>query len=250
MIRLDVGNPGQHAWTELVSGFRDNNLLQSWSYGAARVAGSGWRVERVTLFDGEQIVGAAQILIRPLPLVGGGLAWISRGPLWRRTGQEPQRLFLDLVQALRRHYAAGRGFYLRMAPTVNALEWDGPEPRRAAAGFRISEVPGWASAILDLSPPEEALRQGLRQKWRNGLNVAERHDVDVRIDADGTGFDDFLAEYRSFVEDRGFSTSVTAGLLSAIQAELPLAQKMICYLVSHDGEDIGSVLMALYGEGA
>jgi hypothetical protein len=44
--------------------------------------------------------------------------------------------------------------------------------------------PGWASAVIDLSPDLETLRAGLKGKWRGHLNKAERSDLEVRIGED------------------------------------------------------------------
>ena len=55
-------------------------------------------------------------MIRDLPVVGGGLVWINRGPLFNLAAVS----FADLIAALKEVYVNQRGFYLRIAPPFPA----------------------------------------------------------------------------------------------------------------------------------
>ncbi len=248
MAEYAVRAYSQRDWTEILSAFSDLSLIQSWEYGEARAAASGWQVERGVVTDDASVVAAAQVMIRPLPGIGGGLAWISRGPLWRDSGDDRSAEIPPVLAALRRHYVGGRGLYLRIAPpladrhtVVTAI---------GAAGFAATATRGWASATVDLTRSAEELRRGLRQKWRNGLNKAERSAITVEDGFDDALFDGFLREYRTFIDARGFDTSVTPPLLATLQGLLPDERKMICYRGSHRGEALGSALIARSGDRA
>ena len=236
MVNFKVQQFTADAWKNTVSEFEGYSLLQTWEYAEAKSAGGLWTVERGLFTRGGITVGAAQVMIRRLPLVGGGLVWVNRGPLWYSS----KIAFADVIKALKIFYVDDRGFYLRIAPP--ALEVDIAESSGKLAGER-----GWASAVLDLSNPLETLRAGLKVKWRGHLNKAERSELDIQIGTKSE-FTTFLKSHTKFTATRNFDTSVTSEFLLKFQSQLPESQKLCAYLAYHSGELIGSVLMAKYGE--
>jgi len=52
--------------------------LQLWAWGQVKM-GHGWKAERIFAYDDEKIVGAAQVLIRHLPLPFGHLLIFLEG---------------------------------------------------------------------------------------------------------------------------------------------------------------------------
>lgn len=232
-------------WTRLAEGYRDLNLLQTWAYGDAKAATGSWRPERRVLLRAGKPVGVFQALVRSVP--GGGLAWINRGPLWRRSEDgkvEALTTLVAILRAMRREYATKRRLYLRIAPAL-------PEEEAAAvdfsaAGFAAAETPGWASAMLDLSPDLSVLRQRLHQKWRNALNKAERAGLDVRSGSDGAAWDDFLALHRRFAVERA-AIGVDAALIVELQNRLPRTRRLTALVAYGAGEPLAGALLARYG---
>jgi lipid II:glycine glycyltransferase (peptidoglycan interpeptide bridge formation enzyme) len=214
---------GAEEWDRRIARYPDLSLVQTGAYGEARAAQGEWRVERGMIERDGREVAAAQALVRTLPVVGGGLAWIGRGPL----GADAASL-----DAVRRHFVEERGLYLRVAPPVASPIM--------AQGFRATESLGWASAVVDLAQDLTALRAGLEQKWRNGLNKAERSGAVV----ERSSVADFVAEYREFVAARGFATSVTPELLTALDRNMPL----LAYRAHRESVPLGSALIARYGD--
>lgn len=247
MIRLVTRGFPQHEWTHLVSGFYDLSLVQTWEYAEAKTQAASWRVEQAVFVDGERVVGAVQALVRPIPWLQRGLVWINRGPLWRRSKNEDPSLLVAMMEELRRHWVDKQHIYLRIAPPnregevdVNALK---------EIGYRRDDnLEGWASARLDLSLPVEALRNQLQQKWRNCLNKAERLRLTVQTGCDALAFDQFLREYKRMLLDRKYCTSATPVLLSRLQALLPPERKLWVLTAHQNGQSLGAVLIARYGE--
>ena len=115
------------AWDRRVARYGDLSLPQTGAYGAARAEQGAWSVERGIVEREGREAAAAQVLLRALPVVGGGLAWVSRGPL------APDA---EVLAALRRHFVDERGLYLRVAPP-SAVSI-------AASGFRPAGAAGWS----------------------------------------------------------------------------------------------------------
>ncbi|MBT3766073.1 MAG: GNAT family N-acetyltransferase [Rhodospirillaceae bacterium] len=237
MVTFEAQNFSQDTWSDLVSGFDGLSLLQTWEHAEAKAQTGPWGVERgIFKIDGKT-VGAAQAMIRTLPLIGGGLVWINRGPLWH-SADIP---FADLVAALKATYVDQRGFYLRIAPPL-------PGDDSFIPAATLTDEPGWASAMLDLSPSVEDLRQGLKQKWRNGLNKAERSGFEVEEGTDDALFTAFLDAHTEFSDAKGFATSVTPDFLRSLN-DLSLEVGKLYTLVARlDGKVAGSALIARYGD--
>jgi hypothetical protein len=256
MIRFSVKAFDAVGWHAVLADLADQSLPQAWSYGAAKVATGLWRVERGILENDSATVGAAQVLIRDLPGgLPGGLAWVSRGPLWRpdRGGDDRDRLS-DAMAALAKHYVGRHGYYLRMAP---------PAPdgilyaiRVAVAGpVHITPLAGWASAFVNLTQPLNELRAGLAQKWRNAANKAERSGVTVAVTAVAGGgenlrFDNFLSDYADFLTERAIDTTVTPDLLRSIAAHSSREDGLVLLEATQGGECIGWALIARVGDTA
>ena len=244
MIDFAVRDMGRDEWTRLAWEFADLSLMQCWEYAEAKARTGRWRVERGVFLEGGHPVGLVQVLVRPLPAgLPGGLAWINRGPLWRRNGEVGDGALLSaMMKALRLHYAGAKSMYLRLAPplTEDAVGLPG--------GFSPAGTAGWASATLDLMPPVKVLRANLGRKWRGHLNKAERSDLEVRSGDGDEAFADFVAGHRRLIAEGGFATTLTAELLEALQALLPEDRKMTAFLAYADAAPMASVLIARYGD--
>jgi lipid II:glycine glycyltransferase (peptidoglycan interpeptide bridge formation enzyme) len=107
---------------------------------------------------------------------------------------------------------------------------------------------GWASAVLDLSPSIDELRQGLKQKWRNGLNKAERSSFDVKEGSNSGLFHDFIKAHRDFSDIKFFDTGVTPDFLQQLNDTLPADRKVYTLAAFLDGKVAGSALIAHYGD--
>ncbi len=255
MLRLEINPVGQEEWTRLASGFSGLSLMQSWEYAEAKARTGPWRVERGVFTAGGVVAGVVQALVRPLPVVGGGLAWINRGPLFQEKREQGQAaakgdpaLLAAMLRELRAHYVDRRGMVLRLAPAVP----DGfPDPvSTGAVGLKPAGTPGWASAVIDLSPSVEDLRKNLQQKWRNGLSRAEREGLEVR---QGTGddlFRIFLDGHVWLMKVKGFATTVTPELLSVLRSLFRAEGRMETIAAFHEGTAAATALIVRYGDTA
>lgn len=240
MIRYEPAQFGQSEWNAIIASFEPINLMQDWAYGEAKAQTGGWHTERGILSQDNKFVGAAQVLIKSIPVIGGGLAWLNRGPL-HQEGLDVR----ELLTALATHYSLERGLYLRIAPPIGADEFSAVSLKDTP--LQNTDTSGWASAVLDLSTDIEDLRTGLRQNWRNALNKAERGGVTIDAGEDIAFLDGFLDEYRTFLDDRKITTSVSADLLRSLHHLRLPGTKLKCFRARSGNTQLGSVLVARTG---
>ena len=188
------------SWNALVTSFPRPHLLQSWEWGELK-AGFGWRAERTAWRDPEgQPRAASQVLYRTqrIPLLGLrlSLAYCPKGPVldWA-DGAIRRELLAELVRSARQAGA----FLLKIDPEVplslgpaeeaaDAPEIQSDLPGRSltnelqAAGWRRSadRVQFDNTILLDLTPAEEQIMAGMKQKTRYNIRLAQRHGVQVR----------------------------------------------------------------------
>ena len=79
------------------------------------------------------------------------------------------------------------------------------------------------------------------------MRKAESHGIAIRR-GEGTGaFEEFLQRHARFLAERRFETSITVEFARAMQDLLPRDQKLEALLAEKDGEIVGSLLLAKYG---
>jgi hypothetical protein len=175
-------------WNALFSKVEHPHMVQSWAYGEAKQAASGWRTRR-SGFDaggwrtrrlvfkrGDEPVAICQLLDKSLAGVRCA-SRLNRGPLF--LGADPGRdVVRDVFGALRSHWRHLRGA-LVLAPALAV----GPENYGLLAelGFRPRHQAGWCSDRVDLRVDEEQLRKNLASNWRNHLKQAERSGLEITI---------------------------------------------------------------------
>ncbi|MCH7610902.1 MAG: peptidoglycan bridge formation glycyltransferase FemA/FemB family protein [Chloroflexi bacterium] len=147
------------------------HLLQSWSWGELKET-FGWQATRLSWAQSAgPAVAAAQLLIRR---VAGGLAlaYSPKGPIldWRNENLR-SAVFADLVNAPRKEGA----LVLKIDPKVPYGDGLGQDVERGlrATGWRKSQdkVQFRNTLVLDLLQDEEALLQGMKQKWRYNVRL-------------------------------------------------------------------------------
>ncbi len=166
------------AWDDFVAQHTNGHLLQSWSWGAFRDAW-GWHPRRVAVAgpSGDPIAGA-QVLLRPTPL--GPYGYVPRGPVCAPGSPEAGALFAAVRQSV------GRAVAVRYEPawvdgSCDPSDW-GWVPAPTAQPR--------STVVIDLRSSEQDLLDGMQQKWRYNLGLAERRGVSVREggEADLHGF--------------------------------------------------------------
>jgi len=246
---VEVNGCSVDEWRSYAARFRDYNVYQTCAFAQQRAEEMNAECERVLVRRGSVIIGMAQVRIKRLPLMNMGVAYVFRGPSWRRDSASPDD-FRAVVAAMGEAYSACRGLEVRIAPGMTdltdsvshaaALEAAGFSPR---AGQSLERT-----ILLDLTPEPDALRQGLAQKWRNGLNQALRHDVTVETRTDDEAMATFQALYDEMWADKRFETGVRVSSFRQVQAALHADEKLAVSLASHGGAAIAGHVSSCLGD--
>ena len=194
-------------WDAFVERAPYHAFPQLWEWGEVRAMG-GWRPVRLAIGDSREApVAGAQLLLRPLPLIGWNLAYVPRGPIGNLDDPDVRAALLAALRALGR---AERIATVRADPETTPL---------TAYGAALREPP-WRAApkvqppttrIIDLTVGEEALRANLKRKHRQYVNKAERGGVTIERfdgttppDVIGPALADFNRIYQFTAERAGF----------------------------------------------
>jgi len=161
----------------------------------AQVKGwSGWRVTRVLVTDGGQVVAGAQMLIRKSRFLGN-IAYIPKGPVFENFDPRLGQLLL---------------FRLLDVASNNDVRALFVQPAHDDAGFTnelvkagfcqcpVETTPS-ATVIVDLRHDEDAILARMKKGMRNGIRRSQRNGIKVR---EGT-VDDLPMFHRLLVATSG-----------------------------------------------
>ena len=190
-------------WDTFINTHSQGHFLQSWGWGMLK-ASAGWHPLRVALWDAqrEEIVAGAQILRRTaahLPPRLGHLAYIPRGPVLDWSCQEEAGssalsaiFFAQLLPFLREQGAIALHVELPLEDEDEA----NIQARHTLTTlhFHLARpVQPIRTIMLDLTPDEQSLLAGMKEKWRYNIRLAGRKGVLVRP---ARGKEDVQAWYR------------------------------------------------------
>jgi CelD/BcsL family acetyltransferase involved in cellulose biosynthesis len=241
-------------WESAVQRFGDYSYRQSWAYGVKLAAKRGATSEHVAIRCGGEIVGLADVRIKRLPLIGGGLAYVSGGPLIRRLdGSDGALERLDFsIEALVREFVRRRGLTLRIvAPAGPAEENEAVAGRLQRAGFRpTSRGESYRTVLLDVDRPLEEIRASFHRHWRRHLNGSERNDLDVTFGNEPDRFEQIARMSAALRARKGFEVDLDAKFYEDVQRELSERDQLIVGLVVHDGAPVAGNITAIHGDTA
>ena len=193
-------------WTAALLGLPEPHLLQTWQWGEVKRQ-TGWQPSRL-LWNGESggaPVAAASLLVRRissrLPL---GVAYVPKGPLldWSNAPLVDAVLAAIELEARRQ-----RAIFVKIDPDVSPASQSGLAVQAALRrrGWLPSaeQIQFRNTALLDLTPDEDALLAAMKPKWRYNIRLAERRGVTIRR-GDVADLQTFYALYRETGGRDGF----------------------------------------------
>lgn len=192
------------AWREALRELPMPHVLQSWEWGDVKWQ-TGWHASRLTLRDRRGAQVALQLLDRQLhPRIPLRVGYVPKGPVLDWQNHDHMLAALDEVQRLAR---ARHCIFVKIDPDV-AEDSDAGirlrnELRRRGWRFSQEQIQFKNSAVTDLIPGEDVVREGMKSKWRYNVRLAARRGITVRR---GTAADlaAFYAMYQTTGERDGF----------------------------------------------
>jgi Acetyltransferase (GNAT) domain len=247
---LRVERVERDRWCELAAGFADHNYRQVWDFGVHAANRVGAVSEHVALTDGTRVVGIADVRVRRLPALGGGIAYVTGGPLTRSDGAFDVSRFLSAAEALRREYAERRGLVLRIAPPVGPETWNRElSEGLAAAGFGPTGASSpYRTFLLPLDRPVAEIRRGFQQKWRNCLNRSDREGLTVLAGSDVEHLSRFSALFDEFVVRKGFTVNLGAEFYERVQRDAAPSERFVVLLAEREGVTIAGHVSSVLGD--
>jgi hypothetical protein len=242
-------------WESWAARFRDHSYRQTWAYGVQLAAKRGAISEHVAIRRGAETIALADVRIKRLPVVGGGLAYVSGGPLVGRVDDpagELDRLELA-VDALVREYVHGRGLTLRIvAPVGLPGHNEGVAERLLAAGFtRAEHGDDYRTVLLDVDRPADELRASFHKHWRRHLNSVLRNDgLEMTF---GTDLERFEVVDRMSAATRarkGYELDLDAGFYADVQRDLDPQDELVVGLVLQEGTPVAANITSIHGDTA
>lgn len=234
--QVEVSRMSRQAWDGLLDEFQDANFYQTWAYGAVSWGESS--LNHLVVRKAGIAIGAAQVRLIKIPVIGRGVAYIRWGPVVRRTtGADPKALRVTL-EAIQQEFARRRRLYVRIVPASFQQDTEGQAFSTICSelGFQVeTEAAVYRTIRVDLTPSVEAIRKRLDGKWRNQLNAAERNGLTV---LEGTGdelYDKFVRIYEEMMARKQFDTTVDVAEFGRIQRALSDSKKMLVLICEKDG---------------
>ncbi len=226
-------------WDAFVRGRPDYSLTHSFAWGELKGA-FGWRPRRLIVHDGDGPRAGAQVLARPVPLVGGELWYCPRGFL---ADYGDAAALAELTAALRDKARAAGAVTLKLEPmaregaNLSALE---------ALGYRAAGrgVQPGRTIYLDLSKSEEELLAGMERRTRYNVKLARRRGVTTR--ASGTAED--LRLFYGLLEATTARQRFLVHSLAYYEKVLALfASASAVVVAEHEGEPLAAAFVLGFG---
>jgi lipid II:glycine glycyltransferase (peptidoglycan interpeptide bridge formation enzyme) len=238
-------------WDRLVCRFLDYNFRQMWSYADVLARKQGAKHEHVAVRAGGEVVGLADVRLKHLPLLRGGLAYVSGGPLIRRGELDDLKRAETCITALEREYIKRRGMTLRIAPSTGVKDYNtGLADLLVRRGYSVTgkSAPPYRTFLLDVTRGEDVIRAGFEQKWRNQLNAAQRQNLDVSLGVDVEMLDRFNVLLDALVRRKGFSIPLDGRFYSEVQAGASPSERLVVCIVGSGGELHAGGVFAMNGD--
>ena len=178
-------------WTQVAQSF-GAHPMQHWAWGELKSQTGSWTAYRLAAYEGEELIGGAQVLERAMPFPFKAMCYLPRGPF----AQEGRLMQVaDAVAQWCRENT--KAVSVKIDPAVTELDF--------TQGWVASEsVLLSKTATIDLTQDEETLMKGIpNRKCRQYIRKAERDGVVVRpaVESD---LDAILEMYHATAEADGF----------------------------------------------
>jgi peptidoglycan pentaglycine glycine transferase (the first glycine) len=182
----------QGEWDEYIID-HDGHPLQLWGWGEVKAA-HGWKADRVFITDGDTVIGAAQLLIRKLPMPFRALIYIPRGPV---ASKQNRAEVLEQLAIYAK--AAYKPVAISVEPDWNVM----PDADGWQTSTNTILIP--RTLILDLGKSEDDLLAVMSKKTRQYIRKSASDGVVVKRIKTKAQIDKCLTIYKQTAQRAGFA---------------------------------------------
>jgi len=174
------------AWNEFVAGHPFGSPLQYWEWGEVKRS-AVWRPIRLGIFDNHQLVGAAQILRRQLPM-GFFLLYCPRGPVISWNDDKSIEILSTLLKSVKQDYTSWRTLFFRLEPPIINNQprtgIDAVQDKQSTISNQqlfpyFKSIQPSHTAIVDLTAAKEEILYRMDKDTRYGIRRGAREGVRV-----------------------------------------------------------------------
>jgi lipid II:glycine glycyltransferase (peptidoglycan interpeptide bridge formation enzyme) len=259
-VRLRPATPEELIdWDERTVDAPGGHVYQSRAWAEHRAA-SGWSANHLVFDDSFAVL----VVSRSWPWIGGGSAYVPRGPI--SAGEDASDTASRLMEVTA--YIAGAGLDVVAADAEIPVERDYPELLNVAGFHRIEEIqPSRHRISLPLAGSDEdaaferiakSTRQRIRKAEKDGITVV-RHDGRVGPEGAGEGFvapdeststalDRFYDLLLETGERRNFTFGPRAKFLAWWNAAHAAGHLVYLEARSPDGDPLAGLVLYRHGE--
>lgn len=235
-------------WPAYAQQFRDLSFEQSLTYGHAATARIGGMMRCLVLERDGQLIAAAQVRTKTLPVLGRGIAWIASGPLLLPLdGPIPDPdVIAEVFTALRAELVLRQGHILRLRLPGIAFH-DHTEICRVAnaTGFApTNRASVYRSIAIDLNQDEAVLMAALNGKWRTDLRYAQKSGLTLETGNSPEMQARFLVLFRDIQAAKGFAPDITPEFHFALSGP-DLHYDIL--IITKDGQDMAGIVIGTSG---
>lgn len=237
-------------WRELAPSFHDYNYRQVWEYGEIIAQRHGAVSEHVAVRDGGRTLAIADVRIRRLPMIGGGVAYIGGGPLTRRGDSADEALFQAAVEALSAEYVDSRGLSLRLMCPLGSESWN-QNASRVLGDLRFTPArypKPYRTIAVDTRRPLDSIRDAFSKNWKKNLRRGEQRGVTVSAGRERGRFNHVQALYHELLTRKGFDVELDADFFMKANTAMVDAERFTVILTECDGAVCGMNVVSALGD--
>jgi GNAT acetyltransferase-like protein len=233
-------------WQSCFAQTRRANLLQSIEYGLSYGQFMGQKPRQAFIQIDGQPAGICQLMEAGVLNNAIHAIIVDRGPLWL-DGFGAKDHQVAFWQEFDRLYKRRLGRKRRIFPELTMRE--ASVANMEGLGFKRLAGPGYQTIWLDLRPGLDVLRGNLKSKWRGPLSKAERSDLEVQWDSDGTSFPMLLNGYVADKGNRGYQ-GPSSKLLQILARYFSVKQNLLIGRALQGATTVAAIMILCHGRSA
>lgn len=206
----------------------------------------GWKTYKIGLMDNKQLVGGAIIQKYNFSKTKNFL-YIPEGPVLPYGEKKAEEMFHVLMREIDKivnFEGEQLTTHLRIDPRL--VETPGFSSKFKKAPYNMEPR---NTLIIDLTLSEEELLKQMKPKGRYNVKVAERNNIEIKIDSSQTGINNFLNLYRQTTQRNGFEGK-SESYFKHLMPHLKKSGYGEVFTAFVEGEPVASALVIFYEERA